>query len=404
VRAAIGVVAVLAACDADSLKIAFQLSSGPVQACPSAVAPAAPTCADVPVLCDAVLDLRIGRPSDPPEAYVALCEPIPRGARQDLCSLEQVDLPVRQLPKDTLEVQAMIWPRDAVRADPVTGALDCKEIYGQPVSIGFGVNGFPEEVTPSPSLGGRAYYHAGDGQTVITLGCSDLAAVNRPVCTGQIELRASVSSFEDPLAPVTSPAGLLVSVGEPRYVANRDEYEWRSIQALNPLSAPPPPTWFAAIDAIEIEDSICVEVIADSGTNTPSVRCVRTDASARQLELAGTWLPRSRLQQILAGLGLSEVPPQGLTVGILLDEQGRPAAGYQIKTSPVAEVQYLTAGDQVVPGGVVTTQSGAFVSQQAPYGADFRAFPQNMLQPRAQAVGGRVNGTVTLVVLRLGLI
>ncbi|HSK03266.1 MAG TPA: hypothetical protein VK932_18570 [Kofleriaceae bacterium] len=408
--AALGVASViagLAACDGDTLRIALQISAGPVQACPSSAVPAAPACGDVPMLCDAVLDVRIVRPSSPDEAYLSSCTLIPRDRKRDLCSIEHINLPAGQLPKETLEVQVMIWPREAVKeADPSTGELDCREIYGRPVSVGFGVHGFPEEAVPSPALGGRAFYHPGDDLTVVTLGCSDLAAVNRPSCAGQIEIRAGVTELDAPLQSVTPvvAAELLVSVGEPRYVANRDHHEWSPLKALDLEAGAPPgpadPRWGEAVEVLAIEDSLCVQVIGGQGANTATVRCGRIDPVERKLELTGTWLPRPRLAQILAGLGLTEPPAQGMTIGVLLDEKGALAAGYQIRTSPDSLVQYLTPTSQVVPGGTATTSAGLFVSMDAPYGADFRASQGEQL-PSALGIGGRVHGKVTIVVLQL---
>jgi hypothetical protein len=400
IRFALAAVALCAACDSDTLRIAFQISGGPVQACPSAAASAAPTCSDVPMLCDAVLDIRILRPADPPEKYTGLCEAVPRGGKPDLCSIEQINLPVRQLPKDTLEVQVMIWPRDAVKADPLSGELDCREIYGKPVSIGFGVQGFPEDVVPSPALGGRAYYQPGDAQTVVTLGCSDLATVNRPSCVGPIEIHADVDQFAAPLAPVTSPAELLVSIGEPQS-STGDEHEWRSLRPLELLDAPESSTWVGALDTLDvINDSLCVEVIGTSGPNTAALRCVRKDAGAPKIELFGMFVPTSTLREILMSLTLSEIPPQGLTIGILLDEQGQAADGYTIRTSPDKLVQYLDETGNA--SGTTTTRRGLFMSKDAPYGAEFRAYQGSVEQTIQPAIGGRVNGKVTVVVLQLG--
>ena len=398
----LGVAALLwAACGDDTLKIAFQVSGGPNQTCPSEAMPAAPTCSDVPILCDAVLNVRIVRPASPEETFLPFCEVIPRD-RRDLCSLEQIHLPARQLPRETLEVQVMIWPRDAVKEDPDTGELDCREIYGRSVSIGFGVHGFPEEVAPSPALGGRGYYHPGDEQTVVTLGCSDLLAVNQPACAGQIEVRAGLTEVGSWAAPVPVQAPVAVRIGEPRYVPGRDEHDWRSIAALEPRLNDG--LWIGGLDTIDIEgDSMCIEVIGTSGANVPTVRCARIDKGARALELAGTWLQGSRLQQILMGLNFMAVPPQGLTIGVVLDAMGRPAAGYRVESSPAYGVKYLGVNDQVVPGGVATTQSGLFVSEDAPYGADLRAYlgTGTIEQTQAPAVGGRVSGKVTIAVLSL---
>lgn len=404
---AVVVAAALAACGDDTLRIALAISGGPAQACTSTAPPSPPSCSDVPLQCDSVLSLRVVRPRAPEQTFVPLCEPIPRNASGDLCALEQIDLPARDLPKETLEVQVMIWPREAVKEDPATGALDCGEINGQQVLVGFNLDGFPEEVTPAPALGGRAFYHPGDAQTVVTLGCSDLLSVNRPACAGQIELRAGVTELDDPLSPVTlvRSEDLLVMVGEPHYDASRGEHMWQSIKALD-LQSPTPgrsPEWFGAVDALDTRGTLCVRVT--DGRSNSTVRCGRIDPAARVLDLTGTWLSGSRLSQILAGLnGASggEVPPEGLTIGILIDERGQPAAGYQIATSPstASGVTYLDAQGQEVLGATATTASGLFGSLEAPYDADFRALRDG--RERAVGIGGRVHGAVTVTVLQLG--
>jgi len=408
-RGALGVAAVAAGlgcgvgCGDDTIRIGLAISGGPAQACPSADSQVAPSCADVPMLCDAVLNIRIVRPQTPEETYLPLCEPIPRNSYGDLCAVEQINLPVRELPKETLEIQVMIWPRAAVKADPDTGTLDCRVINGQSVTVGFNVDGFPEEIAPAPALGGRAYYRPGDEQTVVTLGCSDLGAVNQQVCAGPVELRGRVTELDAPLLPVTGPTAvdLLVTVGEPRYVAGRDEHEWRPIKSLDLLPTAPggDPAWLGAVDSLDADSTLCVEVIGNRGANTPVVRCRRLDP-AREFDLAGIWIPASRMAQILAGLSLPEVPPQGLTLGVLLDELGHPAVGYRIETSPSAMVQYLNESGQVVPGATATTSSGLFTSLDAPYDSDFRAFLG--VTEVASGIGGRVNGKVTVAVLQLG--
>lgn len=407
VAAAVAAVA-LGACADDTLRLALEISGGPAQACPSTAPLAAPSCSDVQLQCDAVLSLRVVRPRAPEQTYLPLCQPIPRNASGDLCALEQIDLPARALPKETLEVQVMIWPREVVKEDPATGVLDCSVIDGQPVAVGFTVDGFPAEVAPAPALGGRAFYHPGDALTVVTLGCSDLAAVNRPACAGQIELRAGVTELDDPLSPVTSARAedLSVMVGEPRYDASRGEHLWQPIKALD-LQPPTPgrsPEWSGAVDALDTRGTLCVRVT--DGRSSSTVRCGRIDPAARVLDLTGTWLSGSRLSQILAGLtGTSggEVPPEGLTIGIVIDDRGRPAKDYQIATSPstVSGVKYVDKeGSMVDTTATATTDSGLFVSLEAPYDADFRALQGG--KERASGIGGRVRGAVTVTVLQLG--
>jgi hypothetical protein len=399
--AALAALAALAACDPPPLKIAFQVSGGPTQACPAAGMSASPSCSDVPMLCDAVLNIRIVRPTTPQETYVPVCEEIPPTRDRDLCSIENIDLPPSELPKDTLEVQVLIWPRDAVKVDPDTGALDCREIYGQPVLIGFGIDGFPEDVVPSPALGGRAYYHPGDEQTVVTLGCSDLAAVNRPVCVGAagVQIGGAVNDFERPTRSIarTMVNDLAVSVGEPVY--DGDQYRMENTSALA-LAAPQgseDPRWSGVVPGLM--DSLCVQVIGTSGANTATVRCDLVSPTQR-LDVTGFWLRPELLGEIVTGLGLGRLPPQGLTIGLVLDPQGRPASGYEVTSLPGTPISYLTADHQVVPGGGSTTSSGLFVSEAALYGTSFTA-RNSTLSLTAAGIGGLVRGRVTIVILQL---
>ena len=183
------------------------------------------------------------------------------------------------------------------------------------------------------------------------------------------------------------------------------EHEWRTIKMLELLPSSTP-AWLGALDSLASLDSLgsegtlCIEVINRRGANVPVLHCQRIDTEARAFDLSGIFLSTSRLAQFLAGLNQAEVPPQGLTLGVLLDEQGRPAEGYRIETSPAEPVQYLSTNGQVVPGAIATTSSGLFASLDAPYDSDFRAYLG--VTEQAAGLGGRVNGKVTVVVLQLG--
>src|SRR5690606_2491532 len=122
--------------------------------------------------------------------------------------------------------------------------------------------------------------------------------------------------------------------------------------------------------------------------------------AARRLDVTGFWMPSELLDEIVTGMGLAGLPPEGLTLGVVLDPQGRPADGYQVLASPGAAVAYLGANRQVIPGGTATASSGLFVSQDAPYGTSFTA-SSGALSLTATGLGGRVSGRVTIVVLQL---
>ena len=331
--AAVAAAAVLGACEAPPLQIAFGVSGGPAQACPST------SCSDVPMLCDAVLNVRILRPSEPLAPFLSLCEPVPPNRHRDLCSIASIDLPARELPNETLEVQVMIWPRAAVKVDPVTQELDCREIYGKPTSIGFDLHGFPEEHAPSPALGGHAFFHPGDGQTVVTLGCSDLESVNQPACfgTSSIEVAATVNDFRTPTTTVFPSVAktLRVSVGEPRYDDDLGAYVLapadKQVLHRTDDSTGLLPAWGDFLDDFELHAAACIEVYEDTGATIAAVRCRTVTPGELRLDFVGVWLDGNRLETIRRmALGLPEFPRQGLTIGLLLDEQGNPAANVQI--------------------------------------------------------------------------
>lgn len=396
--------AALGACETPPLKVAFAVSGGPAQACPST------SCSDVTMLCDAVLNVRILRPSEPQAPYLSLCEPVPPNRNRDLCSIASVDLPARELPNETLEVQVMIWPLKAVKVDPVTQELDCREIDGKPTSIGFGLHGFPEESTPSPALGGRAFFHPGDGQTVVTLGCSDLDSVNRPICfgTSSFQIAATVNDFRTPTTTVfsTDAQNLRVSVGEPRYDDGADTYVFgpsdkRQINRIDDTTGLLP-AWGAFLDDFEVHTTACIEVYEDSGPTIATVRCRPVTPGELRLDFVGIWLDASRLAEIRRmALGLLDFPPDGLTIGLVLDDNGDLASNVRI-TPEVggSTVKYLSVdGTAVIPGGTSTTASGLFVSQDAPYGTRFNAIGPTL--QTASGIGGLISGKVTIVLLQL---
>lgn len=402
--AGIAALAAHAGCEAPPLKIAFDVSGGPAQACPST------KCSEVPMLCDAILNVRILRPSEPLAPFVSLCEPVPPNRHRDLCSIASVDLPSRELPNETLEVQVMIWPRDAVAYDAAADVFDCHEIYGKPTSIAFDLHGFPEEIAPAPALGGHAFFRPGDSQTVVTLGCSDLQAVNRPACfgTSSIEVAATVNDFRTPNTTVfpSTAKTLRVSVGEPRYDPDEGVYVFRTAekQELHRTDDPTGllPAWGAFLDNFELHTAACIEVYEDTGPTIATVRCRPVTPGELRLDFVGIWLDSARLETIRRmALGLPVFPQEGLTIGLVLDDNGNPAANVQVIPEVGGNaVKYLSVdGTAVIPNGTATTAGGLFVSETVPYGTRFNASGPGA--QTASGIGGLIRGKVTIVVLQL---
>jgi len=384
---------VLAACSNPPLKIYYELTDGETQSC------GATSCTDVKMECDAVLSIRIVDPSRPAVPYVSVCEPVPRDRNHDLCTLASIDLPDATLPKQTLEVQVLVWPRSAV-IDPASGEIDCTQ-----TEVRFdATNGFPIDQSPTPALGGHAYFHPGDDQTVVTLGCTDLIALNDPVCIGAstVAVTATVDDFDTHVSVSGTVSGipgladrLSVSVGEPRLNPTGTSYVLNAADArgLDLLVPNPTPTWGANVDLM-FHDDICLEVLEDGPQATTAVSC--DPVGTPPFDIHGIRLSKVTLQQVLTTLGLTTFPDQGMTIGIVLDDLDNPSSG-SVVTPDTGTILYLSADRTTLVAGA-TSSSGVFVSLDAPFGSDFTA-----VGPVGQTIkkpGGLIDGKVTVVVLQ----
>jgi hypothetical protein len=282
--------------------------------------------------------------------------------------------------------------------DPETGELDCGKV---PVEFDA-TRGFPIAGPINPAFGGRAFYHPGDSETVVTLGCTDVLSVNAPSCIGQssIDVKATVGDFENLPFSVSSTIGdrLAVSIGEPKPFddGTRTGHVLNSanLAALDRTVVGPTPAWGAGVD-LELQSSACIQVLEDGAQTTSSLRCKAVGPTEIQLDLPGVRLPKTTLDQVLGALALVQFPEEGLTVGIVLDNVGAPTSG-QTVSSTVGTVEYVNASRTGLVSGATST-SGIFVSRDAPYGTIFSTFS---IEQTVNAIGGLVDGKVTVVILQ----
>jgi len=378
----------LAACGTPAPQLQIALAGPPSEQCPST------DCAQVPLLCDAVMSIRIVDPKDPSNVSLNECVKVPINRNRDMCSLRAVDLDATPVPVRDLEVQVALYPLSQIAVNPMTQDLVC------PTNVAYSAAGFPVEQSPTPALGGHAYYHPGDTAVTVTLGCTDLRAINEdPTCamTNLVSVTATVDDFDSGL-PVTggSPSladHLRVSVGEPHgfdtsSVLNPDdEIPLRRLQ--NGLI----PTWGGEVDHT-FNRYACLEVLEDSAQNTSTLRC-KTVTPGPQLDLAGVRLAKDTLARILKAMGMADFPDQGLTIGLVVDELSNAVPNFVVASS-VGTVSYETALHQL--GGGMTSATGVFVSRDAPFGTQFTTVGGE--RTTIPAIGGLVAGKVTIVVLQ----
>ena len=384
--------AAIAACDTPDLTIVYRVADGnPGSTCRT------DSCAEVDMACESVLHLRVLRPSDPNAPFISICEDIRTNATKDMCAIGNVDLPITELPRETLEIQVTVWPRSLV-VDETTGELDCGKLPREfDATLGFPVGG-----DLVPAFGGRAFYHPGDSETFVTLGCVDVESVNAPSCAGgeAIQVTSTVGDFENLPFSVSSTIGdrLTVSIGEPKPFddGNRTGHVLNSatVATLERSVIGPTPVWAGGVD-LALQDAACIQVLEDGAQTTSSLRCKFVEPTDNLLDLPGVRFPRTTLEQVLDSMSVLVFPEGGLTIGIVLDAVGSPIPGVVVDGT-AGTIEYLNATRTgLVPGQ--TSASGMFVSRDAPFGTTFSAFA---IDQTVFSIGGQVDGKVTVVILQ----
>ena len=261
----------LVACSDPPMTLKFALTPGDSQVCFASTGAPAMTCSDVKIPCAAVVSIRIFDPESPTAPYVAVCKALT--GRQDLCSIAEIDLPepMQKVPLQTLEVEMAVYPASEIETDPNTNLLIC------PSRSAFGADGLPIEAINTcsdpdptqclePAIGGVAFYHPGDTETVVDLGCTNLAQL-QSCGSANVAVTSTVYDFDSGLPVVESVANLLnVSVGEPQpmLVGTATEFtlDPGNQAVLDHGSDPMVPTWSADV-GIMFQHTACIEVLED---------------------------------------------------------------------------------------------------------------------------------------------
>lgn len=392
-RQSIAILLALAACETPTPSLRFGPGDGPSQSCQTL------DCADVPLACETWVSIRIIDPADPMAPFLSQCEPIPQTGTRDLCSLARVDLKELPLPVTDLEVQMALYPASMITKDPTTGEDVC------PSNTEYdAVNGFPIEGEMAPALGGRAYYRPGDEIVTVTLGCTNLELVNDPTCVGLATVRvsATVEDFDRAASVTEFEANRLsISVGEPKsedtvFVLNPGD-----VTALRRTFSSPP-SW--GTDVQLFTTAACLTVLDDTPQSTTAVTCKEANVVDDMVEFTGAppgvRLTKASLDRILQALSLTQVPMQGMTIGLVLDRNGVPLPN-QVITAVGSNILYLSSDRGSVVGSSTSggPLGGVFVSLDAPFGTTFSTSGGTPIQT-PEAFGGRIENKVTIVLLK----
>jgi hypothetical protein len=397
-RCAVLLLAVLAACDPPAPLLRYRVDSTDVGLCPSS------KCEEVPLTCRSFLSIRVVDPGDPTAPYLSQCDEII--GKANLCTIAGIDLDdTKKLPLRGLEVQVAIFPEAMIQFDPMTGEPIC------PANTKYdATTGFPVSSGQTPAVGGRSFYHPGDDKVVVNLGCTDLESVASCTTMGAVTATAQVIDF-DSLQTSISP--ISVSVGEP---SPSDPFWVLSPFQLDPLEPGPGQSWTGTRDHA-FQSWACLTVIDDAPQSTTSVVCRAanpddtlvswpnpTDTVPARRASSGVRVSKAALDQMLAALSLPSFPMNGLTIGLVLDQNGIPVENQTVTAiPPVAgtpvSIQYFDDFRTSV-GATRTSMSGAWVSTDAPFGTSFST--SSGVGVPVTRVGGAIVGKVTIVVLQYG--
>lgn len=380
---------VLMACETPVPSLRIRIADGPSQSCGTL------NCAEVPLACQTWASIRIIDPADPDAPFLSQCQLIPTTGDRDVCQLARIDLEPIPLPITDLEVQIALYPASRIMKDPLTNEDIC------PSRVEYdAVNGFPIEGESAPALGGRAFYRPGDEVVTVTLGCTNLELVNDPVCEGRANVRvtATVNDFDG--GSVIDPDRIGVSVGAPKSkVAGGYELNPGDVTALE-RTATFPPAWGVNLDAM-FTSYACLAVLEDVARSTTALTCMAAAVMDEDLDFLGIRLSNDSLDRILASVSLSQVPAVGVTIGVVVDDLGKPVPNQVISVPVGTSIRYLSS-DRTSSTGTSTSGGplgGVFVSLDAPFGTLFSTTNVTPSAPRP-VVGGRIDGKVTIVVLK----
>ena len=389
----------LAGCSDPTFTLRFRVTDGLADACKKGNDQVF-QCQDVPMSCASVASIRVFNPNTPTSPFISVCQELMMAPTPTLCEIAQVNLPQPAMPVDaqTLEVEILVYPKNKLQLDPNNAPI-C------PTMVDIGVDGFPtpsvvqcipdEPCEATPAIGGIAFYHPGDPVTVVDLGCADLTLLNDPVCTGPTtEIMATVTDFDTLVSvPGSLAQHLTVSVGEANPGSTGTTFE--AIGQALVLQTTTTPSWLGSVD--QKPNVPCIQVDEDVAQSTKSVRCTQPATDQPQAnDLVGTRLAKPTLDDIIAALSQTSFPDSGLVVGVVLDHLGNPAGGLTIATTD-GTIKYLSA-DRHNTAGTMTSTNGIFVSDDAMFGATFSAVSGGQ---QATAIGGLIDGKVTIVVLQI---
>lgn len=399
-HAALALAALIAGCqkspeDLGPFAIRFEFDQRDGSSCPSQ------SCDDYGMRCGATLGIRIHDVSDDERIVADACIGVAPAAT--LCGLGNVTSPTFfNIPPHRLRIEASAWRPEVLEADPDLEG-DC------PDERLFDVRGVPlATFQPRPAFAGAAYFDAGSDVDValIPLSCTEPDQLDQDDCglIATTSIRVTADDIETALDITTEQAqNLTVGLAEPRAVPDGDGGTVYVIDSSNtiPLTqeAGPIPSFSGQTDQ-SLEGDVCSVLLELTPQSTASVTCRRLAAGDDQIDVRGVLVSVDTLDQVLAAMGSTSFPPEGLVVGRVVDHTGAPLSNVTV-TPSAGSVDYLSADRSALIGND-TSASGLFIARDVPFGATWTAIHSGDGRREDGAVrGGLVQGKVTALLIRM---
>lgn len=377
--------------EAETFSIRLVFAPGAPQACPHPPG-AAPSCATVPMSCDARVRIRITDASGANQLY-ARCYRLERP--NDACALRDVPLEASlPLVNEMARVQVMVWSEDQIAALADRLADD-----GCPVTVPFDAFGRPKlgDSALVPALGGESYFPVGLRRVAeVELGCPRYDLLDTAACrAGTPDIVATVRQVTPWSFLEDVPPSMQVRFATP-FQDGEGVWQMPSGIALVP-SGGADRRWTAPLEG-ELPALACIEIDGDEVGAAKTVTCRDVTVSGGVIAAEGVAVFLDRQRDLVRLIGQAGFPVEGLVLGIILEANGLPAAGARIR-SPEG-VLYPSA-DFTRIDEPATTSTGLFVSTTAGFATAWHAEGVGGIGDDGSARGGLLGNRLSVVVVRL---
>lgn len=349
------------------------------------------SCTDFGMSCGATFMLRVIDVENGNQPVVDECTQV--GGADTLCDLGSGGTHTFfNIPAHRLRIEVAAWRPDLVAA----GACPTDELFTD------GVGPLPSFI-PQPAFAGSTYFDAGSDSDVVQvpLYCSDSGQLDQPECNASPSTHVTVNVLDiDTDLDITfdQAANLSVGVAAPRspdgtvYVIEAGDTTDLPAEAGQPV-----PTFAGDIDG-DLGGPVCALVLDLAPQSTTSAVC-STVMAGEDPVLEGALVSKTTLDQVLAAMGGTGFPPQGLVIGRVVDHTGAPLAGVTVAPG-TGTVEYLNA-PRTGLGGSSTSTNGYFISRDAPFNTAWTATATDGRTEQGTPRSGLIQGKLTAFILRM---